>query len=72
MSLNTISFWIRFLISHTYQSANDEDYKAVKVDSQNTKDRSGSQGRLTKKQKIDLSLFFRKSCAVQQVMKAGT
>ena len=46
------------MISHTYQSVTNEDYKAGKVKAHEV-------------QKIGTCLFFRKNCAVQQVLTAG-
>ena len=59
VSQNTISFWIRSVISHVYGSASDEDCRLVKV-------------KAHKDRKIATSLLFRRKCAIQQVLKVGT
>ena len=55
---STILSWISIVISLAYQSATDEDCRAVMV-------------KALEVQKISTSLLFRKNCAVQQVLKAG-
>ena len=59
VSQNSISFWIRLLISHAYLSATNENCKAVKVKAHEV-------------QKIGTSLLFRKNCRVQQMLKSRT
>ena len=61
MSRNTISFWLRSVINDAYEFAPDynDDGSVVGV-------------RAHKVQKFDASLLFRKSYAVQQVLKVGS
>ena len=54
-----IVFWIRSVISHSYGSAFEEDCRSVRVEAHEVR-------------KIETSLLFRRNCAIQLVLKAGT
>ena len=58
MSRNTISFWLRSVISMAHASALKEDCRSLRSELTNS-------GRLR-------SLLFKRNCAVQQALKAGT
>ena len=57
VSHNTISFWLRSVISFAYSSVSKEDCCYLRV-------------RAREVRKVVTSLFFRRNCAVHQVLKA--
>ena len=56
---NTISFWLRSVISMAHASASEEDCCALRV-------------RAHEVRKVATSLLFKRNCAVHQVLKVGT
>ena len=58
VSRNTISFWLRSIISMAHVSASYEDCRALRV-------------RPHKVRKVATFLHFKRNCAVHQVLKAG-